>query len=159
MRPFVDSANRTWTVTINVDAIKRVRSLLNIDLLKVLDDGCRLLADLHDDPILLVDVLYCLCKPQAELQKITDEDFGRAMFGDAILNAHTAFIEELADFFPSARQRAAIRKVIGKTNQVVERLLDHAERKIDGVDPEAVATKLIGSSGNSPASSDSTPEA
>lgn len=158
MKPFIDNANRTWTVTVNVDAIKRVRSLLGIDLLKVLDDGCKLLAELHDDPILLVDVLYCLCKPQADLQNVTDEDFGRAMYGDAIFNAHTAFIEELGDFFPSARQRAAIRKVIGKTNQVVERLLDHAEREIEGVDPEAVATKLIVSSGNSQASSDSTPE-
>src|SRR3989337_2952553 len=101
---------------------------------------------------MLVDVLYCLCKPQADILKVTDEDFGRAMFGDAILNAHTAFIEELADFFPSARQRAAIRKVIGKTNQVVDRLLNHAETKLDQVDPEAVATKLIGSFGNSQAS-------
>ena len=153
MKPFTDSANRTWTVTINVDAIKRVRSLLGIDLLKVLDDGCKLLADLHDDPVLLVDVLYCLCKLQADTLKVSDEDFGRAMFGDAILSAHTALIQELADFFPSARQREAIKKVIGKTSQVVDRLLDHAELKIDEVDPEAVAQKLIASSGNSPASS------
>ncbi len=158
MKPFHDSANRTWTVTINVDAIRRVRSLLNIDLLKVLDDGCKLLADLHDDPVLLVDVLYCLCKPQADAQNVSDEDFGRAMFGDAILHAHTAFIEELSDFFPSARQRAAIKKVIGKTTQVVDRLLDHAEAKIEEVDPDDVVKKLIASSGNSPESSDSTPE-
>ncbi len=157
MKPFIDNANRTWTLTINVDAINRVRSLLGIDLLKVLDDNCKLLADLHDDPILLVDILYCLCKPQADLQKITDEDFGRAMFGDAILHAHTAFMEELTDFFPSARQRAALKKVIGKTNQVVERLLHHAETKLDAVDPEAVATKLIGSSGNSRVSSEQPP--
>ena len=141
-------------ININVDAIKRVRSLLDIDLLKVLDDGCQLLADLHDDPVLLVDVLYCLCKPQADSQNVSDEDFGRAMFGDAILHAHAALIQELADFFPSARQRAAIKKVIGKTTQVVDRLLDHAELKIDEVDPEAVAKTLIGSFGNSPASSD-----
>ena len=158
MKPFHDSANRTWTVTINVDAIRRVRSLLDIDLLKVLDDGCKLLADLHDDPVLLVDVLYCLCKPQADAQNVTDEDFGRAMFGDAILHAHTAFIEELSDFFPSARQRAAIKKVIGKTTQVVDRLLDHAEAKIEEVDPDNVVKKLIASSGNSPASSESIPE-
>jgi hypothetical protein len=158
MKPFHDNANRTWTVTINVDAIKRVRSLLGINLLTVLDDGCKLLAELHDDPILLVDVLYCLCKPQADTQNVSDEDFGRAMFGDAILHAHTALIEELADFFPSARQRAAIRKVIGKTTQVVDRLLDHAELKIDEVDVDAVAQKLIASFGNSPASSDSTPD-
>lgn len=79
---------------------------------------------MHDDPIFLVDVLYRLCKSQADSQNVSDEDFGRAMFGDAILHAQTAFIEERSDFFPSARQRAAIKKVIGKTTQVVDRLLD-----------------------------------
>ncbi len=55
-------------------------------------------------------------------------------------------------------QRAAIKKVIGKTTQVVDRLLDHAEAKIEEVDPDDVVKKLIASFGNSSASSDSTPE-
>ena len=42
--------------------------------------------------------------------------------------------------------------MIGKTSQVVDRLLDHAEAQIETVDPDAVAKKLIASSGNSPAS-------
>ncbi len=144
MKPFQDHANRTWTITINVDAIKRVRSLLDIDLLKVLDDGCQLLADLHDDPVLLVDVLYCLCKPQADSQNVTDEDFGRAMFGDAIFHGHAALLEELSDFFPSPRQREALRKVIQKTQQVADKMMDRAQAQIESVDPDTVAKKLIG---------------
>ena len=33
MPQFQDNAGRTWTVELNVDAIKRVRSLLGLDLL------------------------------------------------------------------------------------------------------------------------------
>ena len=36
MQTFRDNAGRTWTVAIDIAAIKRVRSLLDIDLLEVL---------------------------------------------------------------------------------------------------------------------------
>jgi hypothetical protein len=51
MQTFADNTGRKWTVCVNVDAIKRVRSLLGINLLDVLDDGCKLLAQLHDERI------------------------------------------------------------------------------------------------------------
>lgn len=158
MKTFTDNAGRTWTVTINVDAIKRVRTLVQVNLLDVLDDGCKLLAELHDDPVLLVDVLYCICKPEADAQSVADEEFGRAMSGDAILQASTALLEELSDFFPNARQRAAMKELLKKTETVVERLLDHAETTIDELDPESVAQTAIASFGNSPESSASTPD-
>ena len=158
MKTFTDNAGRTWTVTINVDAIKRVRTLVQVNLLDVLDDGCKLLAELHDDPVLLVDVLYCVCKPEADTQNVSDEEFGRAMSGDAILQASTALLEELSDFFPNARQRAAMKELLKKTETVVERLLDHAETTIAELDPESVAQTAIASFGNSPESSASTPD-
>ena len=158
MKTFSDNAGRTWTVTINVDAVKRVRTLTQINLLDVLDDGCKLLAELHDDPVLLVDVLYCLCKPEADAQHVSDEEFGRGMSGDAILQASTALLEELSDFFPNARQRAAMKELLKKTETVVERLLDHAETTIADLDPESVAQTAIASFGNSPESSASTPD-
>jgi len=158
VKTFTDNAGRTWTVTINVDAIKRVRSLLHINLLDVLDDGCKLLAELHDDPVLLVDVLYCLCKPEADAQNVTDEEFGRGMSGDALLQAANALFEELSDFFPQAQQRAAMKELLKKTETVVERLLDHAETTIADLDPESVAETAIASFGNSPDSSASIPD-
>ena len=158
MKTFTDNAGRTWTVTINVDAVKRVRTLANVNLLDVLDDGCKLLAELHDDPVLLVDVLYCICKPEADAQHVSDEEFGRAMSGDAILQASTALLEELSDFFPNARQRAAMKELLKKTETVVERLLDHAETTIADLDPESVAQTAIASFGNLPESSASTPD-
>jgi len=158
MKTFTDTAGRTWTVCVNVDAIKRVRALLDVNLLEILDDGCKLLAQLHDDPVLLVDVLYALCQPQAEAQGVTDIQFGQAMSGDALLHANRALLEGLSDFFPSARQRAAMKNLLQKTERVVERLLDHAETTIAGIDPNSVAQSAIDSFGNSRGPSASAPD-
>jgi len=75
---------RAWNVEINVDAIKRVRGTCGVDLLDASDKQKSLLTDLATDPVLLVDVIYVVCKPQADDRGVSDEDFGRAMAGDAI---------------------------------------------------------------------------
>lgn len=157
MHSFQDNAGRTWTVAINVAAVKRVRGLVHIDLYKLIDDGFKPLAALVADPVQLADVLYCLCQDEADAKNVSDEDFGRALAGDAITLAADAFVEELIDFFPDARARASLTKVLAAGRKVRDRLLDHAETVIETLDPETEASKLIASFGNSPASSASTP--
>ena len=102
------------------------------------------------------DVLYCLCKDQADKQSISDEDFGRALAGDAITQAADAFVEELIDFFPDARARASLRKAIEAGKTVRDKVLSHAEKILDSIDPETEAKKWISSSGTWPESSGST---
>lgn len=157
MHSFRDNVGRTWTVAINVAAVKRVRGLVNIDLYKLIDDGFKPLAALVADPVQLADVLYCLCKDEADAKSVSDEDFGRALAGDAITLAADAFVEELIDFFPDARARASLTKVLAAGRKVRDKLLAHAETVIETLDPLAEASKLIASFGNSPASSGSTP--
>jgi hypothetical protein len=157
MRTFNDNAGRTWTIAINVAAIKRVRGLLNVDLYKLIDDGFKPLGELVSDPVRLADVLYCLCKDEADARHVSDEDFGRALYGDAITLAADAFVEELIDFFPDARTRASLTKVLAAGRKVRDRLLDHAEKVLGQLDTEAEAQKLIASFGSSPESSASTP--
>ena len=155
MKTFTDNAGRTWTVQVNVAAIKRVRGLVGIDLYKLVDDGFQALAKLVSDPVQLADVLYCLLKDEADAKQVTDEEFGRGLAGDAIMLAADAFVEELIDFFPDARARAGLRKVIEAGRKVRLRLLTHAETLLERIYPEVEASKLIASFGNSPASSDS----
>jgi regulator of extracellular matrix RemA (YlzA/DUF370 family) len=157
MKTFTDNAGRTWTVTINVDAMKRVRDALGIHLGKVLDDKLNPLAEILEDPIRLVDVVYCLCKQQADSQAVSDVDFGRAMAGDAIMAAADAFVEALTDFFPNARARAMLTALMGKGRKVRDLMIRRAELEIEALDPEAVASTLTASSGSSPGSSASIP--
>ena len=91
MRAFTDNAGRSWSLAVNVDAIKRVKSLLGVNLMDAVEGT--LLEKLVSDPVLLCDVIYAVCKPQADAQGVRDEDFGRAMAGDAIDLATTAMLE------------------------------------------------------------------
>ncbi|GIW89562.1 MAG: hypothetical protein KatS3mg108_3886 [Isosphaeraceae bacterium] len=157
MRTFTDNAGRTWTVAINVALVKRVRGVLDLDLFKLLDDGARPLGELLGDPVRLADVLFCLCKEEAEKRAVSDEDFGAALAGDAIGHAADAFVDELVDFFPHARGRESLKKLIAASRTLTDKLLDHAEMKVGQIDLEAEASRLIGSFGSSPGSSASTP--
>lgn len=158
MKTFKDNADRTWTVTVNVDAIKRVRSLLSIDLMEAVEG--KLIERLIGDPVLLCDVIYCVCKEDADAKGITDEEFGRAMAGDAIELATTALLEELVDFFPQGK-RQLLRKALAKLETLQETMLAVVSERLDSpeLDAQLLAElrKLGDSSGVSPASSESTP--
>ena len=158
MKTFKDNADRTWTVTVNVDAIKRVRSLLSIDLMEAVEG--KLIERLIGDPVLLCDVIYCVCKEDADAKGITDEEFGRAMAGDAIELATTALLEELVDFFPQGK-RQLLRKALAKLETLQETMLALVSERLDSpeLDAQLLAElrKLGDSSGVSPASSESTP--
>ena len=158
MKTFKDNADRTWTVTVNVDAIKRVRSLLSIDLMEAVEG--KLIERLIGDPVLLCDVIYCVCKEDADAKGITDEEFGRSMAGDAIELATTALLEELVDFFPQGK-RQLLRKALAKLETLQEAMLAVVSERLDSpeLDAQLLAElrKLGDSSGDSPASSESTP--
>jgi len=151
MKTFKDKGDRTWTIAVNVDSIKRVKSLLGLDLLTILDGK---LADrFFADPILLVDTIYAICKPDADAQGITDSDFGRAMSGDAIENANTAFLEELTDFFRGS-QRKVLKGALAKITEMETISSDAAMEKIKQIDLNDLLRKRLGnSSGELPGSS------
>ena len=158
MSTFKDNADRTWTVTISVDAIKRMRSLLDVDLMGVVDGD--LLERLVSDPVLLCDVIYALCKRDADAHGVSAEEFGRAMGGDAIDAATTALLEELVGFFPS-RRRAVLAKALEKLKGLEAMALSAAEERLASGElereMEAVLRSAGVSSGSSPAPSGSTP--
>jgi hypothetical protein len=128
MKTFKDNAGRSWTVAINVAAVKRVKSLLDVNLMEAVEGD--LLERLSVDPILLCDVVYVLCKPEADEQGVSDEQFGQAMAGDAIEHATNAMLEELVDFFPLAKRRA-LAKAFEKLKMVEEKASLHAMKLLD----------------------------
>lgn len=128
METFRDNQDRTWELAVNVAAVKRVKGLTEVDLLTAIDG--QLFERLVGDPVLLCDVVYALCKPQADEQKVTDEDFGRAMAGDAIDNAVKALLPELIAFFPSPR-RQVLQKALAKFRKLESITLDAASKALD----------------------------
>ena len=123
MKSFTDNLGRTWTLVVNVAAIKRVRALCGVDLNAIVEidkdnnPTAELLERLSTDPVLLVDVLYAVCKTECDQKGVTDEDFGAAMAGDAIEQATAALLDEVVDFFPTAK-RAALQKILAATRRI-----------------------------------------
>ena len=126
MKTFSDTTGRTWSIAVNVDAVKRVRDLLNEDLL----DVKQVLERLMVDPILLCDVVYCICKPQADAAGISDQEFGQSMGGDSILHAKRALMAELVDFFPSAADRENLKAAIEKFDTLADRAAELIKQRL-----------------------------
>ena len=106
MRTFKDKEKKDWGVSITVGSLKRVKELLKIDLIEGASDKKEdnIFIKISTDPIMLVDIIYVLCKPEADKLGISDEQFGGLMNGDSVEEATAVFIEELIDFFPTARR-------------------------------------------------------
>ncbi len=159
MKTFNDNAGRTWTIAINVDAVKRVRSLLSVDLLEIVEG--KLIEQLIRDPVLLCDVVYAVCKPEADAKGVSDEEFGRAMAGDAIEHATKALLEDLVGFSPSPRDRANLQRVLQTTWNVMDRARDLVEKRLESGELEKVVERALANAGSSsgaaPESSASTP--
>lgn len=171
MKSFKDTKGRIWEVNVTASAIKRVKSLIGVNLYALIEDGFKPFSDLVASPVELVDVLYCLCKPQADSLGVTDEQFGEQMAGEILLAATDAFVESYVDFFPDPRIRQQLHDLIRKTKVVQDRLTERGERLVSSLDPEEAAKELIKlldeeaaarmskkPSGISPESSESTPD-
>ncbi len=162
MKSFTDNKGRTWTLEVTVATVKRVRALCKVDLNSIVEldknnkPSAELLERLSSDPVLLVDVLYAVCKPQADKLGITDEDFGESMAGDAIEQATTALLEEVIDFFPESK-RMVMQKILFASRRFSEAVRKKLETELNSEFENRVVSaleQLTGSSGTVQASAE-----
>ena len=149
MRQFTDTKDRAWDVELNVRQMKRVRDILGIDLVNVIQAGkdgavaTDTLDRVANDPILLVDILWVLCEGQAKAAGVTDDDFGSSLAGDSIADATRAFLDELVDFFPGAR-RLFLKKAVDLARKYETENLEVLEKALASPEfEERLKTSLI----------------
>ena len=109
--------NIKFELSIDFLALKKIRAAIvlpsgePLDLLnivKIKSDGTldsSLLDILAGNPLLLVELLYVLFRKQLDEKSITEEDFYRMISGEDIETAVDLMMEELIDFFPTAKSR------------------------------------------------------
>ena len=149
MRQFTDTKERVWDVELNVRQMKRVRDVLGIDLVNVIQAGkdgavaTDTLDRVANAPILLVDILWVLCEGQAKAAGVTDDDFGSSLAGDSISDATRAFLDELVDFFPGAR-RLFLKKAVDLARKYETENLEVLEKALASPEfEERLKTSLI----------------
>jgi len=157
MKTFTDNAGRTWTVAMTLDAAKRVKDLLGVNLLDIEGGEPPLISRLGTDEILLCDVIFALIQPQAEAQGVSDREWAAALGGEAILAAQEAFYEELIAFF-LLRGRGDRAKALTEQKRMIVLVIEANEARLDAVDVEAEVRAIFGKpSTSSPGSSASPP--
>ncbi|HUX15214.1 MAG TPA: hypothetical protein VMW52_02010 [Phycisphaerae bacterium] len=143
MAEFRDNEGRSWPVIFTTATFKRVHAALDVDLGRMVSDGS-IYEVLADDPILLCNMLYVVCKPDADKRGLSDEDFGRGLAGDVIDDAITALMEGLIDFFPKARRRLH-RKALAAFATLEKKALEKAEAMIDSGELEKEIDRRLAS--------------
>lgn len=143
-----DVNNFQWEIKVNVNTFRRIKALCGVDLMELISVNektgkmnTELLERLSSDPILLVDILYATCKPQADEKNMTDEQFGELWAGDQIEFAVNALMEEIINFFPEAK-----RKLWQKMNQAskitAQKEKNELLEELDKISPEDLASHL-----------------
>ena len=159
MHTFTDNSGRVWTLSVNVAAMKRVRALCGVDLASIVEvdendrPSFKLLEQLSSDPILLVDVLFAVCKPEADARNINDEDFAASILGDVITAATDALLEDIIDFFPEPKRRM-LNRLLTLTRRFEKEMTKQAESVFSAENLAAVEDTLIKSFGVVPASAE-----
>lgn len=158
MREFTDNNGRTWQISVTVGAVGRVRDATGILIPSLFDDNCRPLAELSADVIQLVNVIFCLCRKQAESSGVSADDFADALGGDALGAAGEAVVRATADFFTSPEQREAAHKALDKMGEIARQWATKATEMVSELNATQVARNYLDCATNTPASSESTPE-
>ena len=151
MHNFKDATGRNWEIVVNVGAVKRVRTLCGVDVLAISDFVEDRDKDLRflTDPVLLVDVLYVICKNECDARHVSDEEFGRALVGDAIAEASVALLEELIEFFPTEK-RAILKKYWDASRRFEDAMAKKLEAELSDEAIDAMVKEHLNSLSTTP---------
>ena len=94
MAKFIDKEGDNWEIVITIGKLRRLKEK-GINLLRMDEQQI--------DPVLLVDILYEMCKEQARERGLNLEAFERKFDGDVVVTASEALGEAFADFFPARK--------------------------------------------------------
>jgi len=138
---WTDGQGRDWRTTVTVATVKRTKEMLGVLLTDAADAD--LVTQLYDDVILLADVLYVVCKPQADERAVTSDQFGELLAGDCIDKACESLMEDLLDFFQPSRRAAAAKKMHVEARKHSAIVKAMAEMMTDQQMDEAVEREIV----------------
>jgi hypothetical protein len=148
MHTFQDDLGREWTLSLTVAGVKKIKSVLHVDLLAppaADDEGP--IARLTASPLEALDAICVLIEDQIRAANLNREAVEAAMGGKTLGASFTAFVAELEDFFHAFGQQM---------NRHNPNASDAGEQKTPAPPPESQIPTDGSSSIDSPESSDKT---
>lgn len=105
MAVYQDKTGKTWTLTMDTNALKRIRKNVRdrngnpVDLLYI--GNGETIRNFLSDPILLTDILWAILEQQAKADQISWNAFQAAHSGNVFIDARAAMAEALGEYFPT----------------------------------------------------------
>lgn len=152
MATFYDSEKRPYTLSINLGGVKRVRSVLGVDLMTPYEENPLVGGRKPVDLVAIIDVIYLLARDDADKHGLTDEQWAAAMGGEQMDAAVAQFYQEWERFFRSLNRPDAA-TVIQKQLQIMQQAVQEAARRVEAIDPGKIVAAGFGSSSSESAES------
>ena len=152
MRKFTDAAGRDWLIEANVDSLRRVKDLVDVDLLT--GDGLRRVTsqdDLWQMLELWPNVLWALCLPQCQAREVSQTQWAELLLAESPADqepifdaAVTAALEEIGSFFRRVGRKTAATAIEAivrtKTQRETELAWKAGQRIEEAIGREMTAT-------------------
>ena len=113
MKQWTDESGRVWEISLTIGKLKRIKDVLDIDLL---DNP---LNPLMEDIVKLIDIIYTVIEGQHD---ITAEEFGTELTTEGLDTLMKAFWAEYTDFFLVARPAWGVALLAGLVESGVTNL-------------------------------------
>lgn len=134
IKTFTDGKGESWRIGLTIGKIKEVREKVvdregkAVDLFEYVNGSLAYL--LHVDPVIFADILWVLCRDEAEGRRLNKEAFTERLIGDTLEEAESAFVEAFVDFFPKAQQ-GQVRKIAETAMKFRETLRETQQRAVE----------------------------
>jgi hypothetical protein len=144
MRSFKDRTGMEWQIDFTIGTAIELKDQLGIDL----DSQNEGLIKVASDSTILFKALYIACELQAIERKIDAKAFYARFCDDSITHATRAFIGAINDFFPNARRREVLKRLVESFRAIEEKNLDQSEKAADRLEEMLTAPEPDAVSGN-----------
>ncbi|MEM9827742.1 MAG: hypothetical protein AAF958_14220 [Planctomycetota bacterium] len=141
MKSFVDTSGRTWSVAIGVPAVRRLRDEMNFDVLSLLDDQSKL-EIIAADPMIAIDLVTCIIKPQLDAAGVAVDDFLNALGGEQLESATSCLLQAIVDFFPGPRGEL-LRKALQRSQKFIQDQDQQIKQKIQSGEVEQAIDEAL----------------
>ena len=143
---FVDSLGRSWIVSLDFAAAKRVKATVKItneegeeipfDIIDAGAIGLTMQA-LRSRYLTVGETIYAICRPQADQKGVSEEQFLEGVAGDSLDEAADVIEDELVNFFPRSLREVA-KVMFRKAKEVRAKALTQAAENLDQVIEESL---------------------
>ena len=124
--PSFKAGGREWLVRVDGPLIRQCIAECQCNIGSY---DCSQFERLTAEPLLAFDVLWVLCRQQAQAANVTKEQFESGLVGDEGDAAANCLLEAIIDFFPS-RQRSTLREMLARNREVQEAAQEAAASRL-----------------------------